>query len=76
MNQQDPKTKNELGWFARLFRRHARLTYWLNDQSYQADICDFQEKSPECIQFSDYITQKTTVVRHREPIVYVLEQVK
>lgn len=66
----------ELGWFARFFRKRAKLTYWLDNQVYVAEVCHFQEKSPECIVFSDYYTKKNTMVRHRTKITYVLEQMK
>lgn len=70
---EDPK---ELNWFTRLFRKRAKLTYWLDDQAYVTEVCDFREKSPECIVFSDYYTKKTTMVKYRNKVTYVLEQIK
>lgn len=66
----------ELNWFAKLFRNRSKLTYWLDGQVYVADICRFKEQSPECILFCDYYTKKHTLVRHKNKITYVLEQVK
>jgi hypothetical protein len=66
----------ELGWFAKLFRKQAKLTYWLDQQAYVVNVCHFKEISPECIVFSDYFTKKNTMVKYRNKITYVLEQVK
>lgn len=66
----------ELGWFARLFRKRAKLTYWLDQQAYEIEVCYFKEISPECIVFSDYYTKKNTMVKYRNKITYVLEQLK
>ena len=66
----------ELGWFVRLFRKRAKLTYWLDQQVYVTEVCYFKEISPECIVFSDYITRKNTMVKYRNKITYVLEQIK
>ena len=66
----------ELGWFARHFRKRAKLTYWLDQQAYETEVCHFKEISPECIVFSDYYTKKNTMVKYRNKITYVLEQVK
>jgi hypothetical protein len=66
----------ELGWFTRLFRKKARLTYWLDKQVYVTEVCHFKEISPECIVFSDYYTKKNTMVKYQNKITYVLEQVK
>ncbi len=66
----------ELGWFARLFRKRAKLTYWLDQQVYVTEVCHFKEVSSECIVFSDYYTKKNTMVKYRNKITYVLEQVK
>lgn len=66
----------ELGWFARLFRKKAKLTYWLDDQIYSLEVCHFKEISPECIVFSDYYTKRNTMVKHQRKITYVLEQLK
>jgi len=72
----DGANEEKLSWFARLFRKHAKLTYWLGDDAYTAEICHFSERTPDCIVFKDYVTQKATVVRYHTPIVYVLEQIK
>jgi hypothetical protein len=66
----------ELGWFARIFRKRAKLTYWLDQQAYVTEVCFFKEVSPECIMFSDYYTKKNTMVKYRNKITYVLEQIK
>ena len=66
----------ELGWFARIFRKRAKLTYWLDQQVYSTEVCYFKEISPECIVFSDYYTKKNTMVKYQNKITYVLEQVK
>ena len=66
----------DLGFFARLFRKRAKLTYWLDNESYVTEVCHFKEISPECIVFSDYYTKKNTMVKYRNKITYVLEQVK
>ena len=66
----------DLGFFARFFRKRAKLTYWLDNESYVTEVCHFKEISPECIVFSDYYTKKNTMVKYRNKITYVLEQVK
>ena len=71
----DAETK-DLSWFARLFRKKAKLTYWLDSQAYVTEVCHFKEISPECIVFSDYYTKKNTMVKYQNKITYVLEQVK
>jgi hypothetical protein len=73
---QDLENKREPNWFLKLFRKRAKLTYWLDGNVFETEVCDFTEKSPECIVFSDYYTKKTTMVRYRNKITYVLEQVK
>jgi hypothetical protein len=72
----DGAKEKKLGWFARLFRKRAKLTYWLDDDAYIAEVCDFKEMSPECIVFSDYMTKKSTMVKYHTKITYVLEQIK
>jgi len=72
----DGAETKELGWFTRLFRKKAKLTYWLDRQVYEAEVCHFKEISPECIVFSDYYTKKNTMVKYQNKITYVLEQVK
>lgn len=69
-------TDKDLNWFSKLFRKKAKLTYWLDHQAYVCEVCSFVEKSPECIIFADYLTKKNTVVRHKNKITYVLEQIK
>ena len=71
----DPEVK-ELSWFSKLFRKRAKLTYWLDSQPYETEVCHFKEISPECIVFSDYYTKKNTMVKYRNKITYVLEQVR
>lgn len=66
----------ELGWFARLFRKRAKLTYWLGTNVYVIEVCDFTEKSQECIIFKDYYNKKSIMVKHNVPITYVLEELK
>jgi hypothetical protein len=72
----DENEVQELGWFARLFRKRAKLTYWLDQQAYVIEVCHFKEISPECIVFSDYYSKKNTMVKYRNKITYVLEQMK
>ena len=66
----------ELSWWSRLFRSKARLTYWLGDQAYETLVCGFTEKEPTCIVFRDYWSKKSIMVRHSQPITYVLEVIK
>ena len=66
----------ELNWFQKLFRTRAKLTYWLDSQAYVVEVCHFKEISPECIVFADYYTKKNTMVKYRNKITYVLEQIK
>jgi hypothetical protein len=72
-DEQQPK---QLNWLARLFRKKVRLTYWLGKDAYVCEICDFTERSPECIVFKDYYTKNSTVIRYHDKINYVLEQIK
>ena len=73
MNDQEIK---QLSWIAKLFRKKVRLTYWLDQIVYTAEICDFTEKASDCIMFKDYYTKNSTVVKYDKPITYVLEQIK
>jgi len=66
----------ELSWLAKIFRRHAKLTYWLKDQVYVVEVCDFKEVSPNCIVFKDYYTKKSVMVKYVNTITYVLEEEK
>ncbi len=66
----------ELNWWSKLFRKKAKLTYWLDTNVYVVEICDFTEKSAECIVFKDYYTKKAIMVKHNVPITYVLEEIK
>lgn len=68
--------QKELNWFVKFFRKKVKLTYWLGTESYTCEICDFNEKSPECIIFKDYYTKNSTVIRYHDKINYVLEQIK
>jgi hypothetical protein len=66
----------EISWWARLFRKRAKLTYWLKDQVYVLEVTDFKEISPDCIVFKDYYTMKNIMVKYNNTITYVLEEVK
>jgi len=66
----------ELGWWARTFRKRAKLTYWLKDQVYVLEVTDFKEISPDCIVFKDYYTMKSIMVKYNTTITYVLEETK
>lgn len=66
----------DLSWWQKFFRRRAKLTYWLNDQAYIVEVCDFEEKNPECILFKHYLSKKAVMVRYHMPITYVLEELK
>jgi len=66
----------EINWWQKFLRKKAKLTYWLGSQVYVIEVCDFTEKSPECIVFKDYYTKKAIMVKHNIPITYVLEEVK
>jgi len=65
-----------LSWWAQKFRSRARLTYFLKDVEYKADVCDFKEVSPDCIVYKDYFTLKTTKVRYNCTIIYKLREIK
>lgn len=66
----------ELNWWQKLFRKRAKLTYWLADKVFVVEVCDFTEKQPECIVFKEYYSKKAIMVKHNSPITYVLEQLK
>jgi hypothetical protein len=66
----------ELNWWQKLFRKKAKLTYWLGTTVYVIEVCDFTEKTPECIVFKEYFTKKAVMVKHNMPITYVLEELK
>ncbi len=66
----------KVSWLARLFRKRVKLTYWLNKDAYVVEICDFNPRADNCIEFKDYYTKNTTVVKYDKPINYVLEQIK
>lgn len=68
--------RKEPNWFVKLFRKRAKLTYWLDGQVYTAEVCHFKEITPECVMFSDYYTKRNTMVRYHNKITYVLEQTK
>lgn len=72
----DENVVKELGWFSRFFRKRAKLTYWLDQQLFTVEVCYFKEISPECIMFSDYYNKKNTMVKYKNKITYVLEQIK
>lgn len=65
-----------VSWLTRLFRKRVKLTYWLNRDPYVVEICDFKQRDDNCIEFKDYYTKNTTVVKYDKPINYVLEQIK
>ena len=66
----------KLSWWARIFRSKAKLTYWLNDDAYEAEVTDFKEVSPDCIVYKDYYTLKKTMVRYNCTIIYKLREIK
>lgn len=66
----------KLSWWAQIFRSRATLTYWLNDNKYQADVTDFKEVKPDCIVFRDFYTMKKTMVRYNCTIIYTLQEIK
>lgn len=66
----------ELSWWAKLLRSKAKLTYWLNEDVFVVEVCKFTEKSPECIVFTDYHSNRNIMVKHNRPITYVLEEIK
>lgn len=70
------KSEADLSWWKKLFRSKAKLTYWLGEQAYETLVCGFTEKEPSCIVFRDYWTKKSIMVRHNQPITYVLEEIK
>ena len=66
----------EVSWWTRIFRRKAKLTYWLKENVFVVEVCDFKEISPNCIAFKDYYTKKSIMVKYHNTITYVLEEVK
>jgi hypothetical protein len=66
----------ELSWWARLFRKRAKLTYWLKDKVYVVEVTDFKEVSPDCIVFKDFYTMRNIMVKYNTTITYVLEEIK
>jgi len=66
----------DLNWWQKLLRKKAKLTYWLGTQVFVVEVCDFTEKSPDCIVFKDYYTKKAIMVKHSSAITYVLEELK
>jgi hypothetical protein len=66
----------ELSWWARLFRKKAKLTYWLREESHVLEVTDFKELSPDCIVFKDYYTDRNIMVKYNTTITYVLEEIK
>jgi hypothetical protein len=66
----------KVSWWAGLFRSKAKLTYWLGSDVYVVEVSKFTEKKEDCIVFIDYYTQKTIMVKHSQPISYVLEEIK
>jgi hypothetical protein len=66
----------ELSWWAKLFRKRAKLTYWLKDQVYVVEVTDFKEVSPDCIVFKDFYTMRNIMVKYNTTITYVLEEIK
>jgi hypothetical protein len=65
-----------LSWWAKIFRKRAKLTYWLKDQVYVTEVTDFKEVAPDCIVFKDYYTMKNIMVKYNNTITYVLEEIK
>jgi len=66
----------QLSWCARIFRSRARLTYFLKNVKYEADVTDFKEVAPDCIVYKDYYTLKKTMVRYNCTIIYKLREIK
>jgi hypothetical protein len=66
----------ELSWWAKIFRKRAKLTYWLNQQVYVVEVTDFKEIAPDCIVFKDYYTMRSIMVKYNNTITYVLEEIK
>jgi len=66
----------EIGWWAKIFRKKAKLTYWLKDQVYVVEVTDFKEISSDCIVFKDYYTMNSIMVKYNNTITYVLEELK
>jgi len=66
----------QLSWWTRIFRRKAKLTYWLKENVFVVEVCDFKEITPDCIVFKDYYTKKNIMVKYNNTITYVLEEIK
>lgn len=66
----------KLSWLARIFRKKAKLTYWLKEQVFVVEVADFKEVTPDCIVFKDYYTMKNIMVKYNNTITYVLEEIK
>jgi hypothetical protein len=66
----------ELSWWAKLFRKRAKLTYWLKEQVYVVEVTDFKEIAPDCIMFKDFYTMRNIMVKYNNTITYVLEEIK
>lgn len=65
-----------VSWWAKIFRKKAKLTYWLKEQVFVVEVADFKEVSPDCIVFKDYYTMKNIMVKYNNTITYVLEELK
>jgi hypothetical protein len=66
----------KVSWWARIFRKKAKLTYWLKEQVFVVEVTDFKEVAPDCIVFRDYYTMKNIMVKYNNTITYVLEEIK
>jgi hypothetical protein len=66
----------ELSWWAKIFRKRAKLTYWLKEQVYVVEVTDFKEIAPDCIMFKDFYTLRNIMVKYNNTITYVLEEIK
>jgi hypothetical protein len=66
----------ELSWWAKIFRKRAKLTYWLKEQVYVVEVTDFKEIAPDCIMFKDFYTMRNIMVKYNNTITYVLEEIK
>jgi len=65
-----------LSWWAKIFRSKAKLTFWLKDEKFTAEVTDFEEVTPDCIVYRDYYSLKKTKVRYNCTIIYKLEELK
>lgn len=48
------------------------LEYWLQDQHHGQWVCDFREISDHSIEFQDYVTRRSTVIKSDCAMVYRL----